>query len=443
MSVTTLAKIKYSEQKNSMEFDAESRRKEGLLMIILLLAAAAVSIVGVWYNAVFLSAATIAQNVFTENPELAFIVIPTLFLISAYICKRYAPNASGSGSYHVLSALRKLSKTKGNVSVEEYISPKIAIITIISSIICVLGGGALGREGPIIQISASIFLFIAHKARRFLPDIDFGRWIIAGAAAGLATAFNAPLAGIILIIEELSHSYSYEKFSAFQLKAYFAVIASGFIAQYVTGNYILFLFPGIHFVFEFKVYVVLLLVGISSGIVAWIMKRVIIRSSKWRQSVSGLNWYLFPILFGLLVALVIYHIGHRSYGPGVFLIQESLQTSHSLLGIEGLVGRFVNIISAVAAGCAGGILLPSLAIGANLGSVISELFLPLLDSRMFVIAGMAALLGAIIKAPLTSSVLVLEITNQGEFILPLLIASMVATWVLGRIDDSFHAPLKH
>lgn len=407
-----------------------------LLMVVVLLAAIIVGIVAVLYNEAFLVGTNIALKRYIENPTTIFITTPLFFLLSAWVCYKFAPNAAGGGPGHVVSALKKLSSNeRTNEDISEYLSFKIIVIKVLSSLLCIAGGGALGREGPVVQISASIFVLIAQKTKNILPSFDLRTWIVAGSAAGVAAAFNTPLAGIVFAIEELSQFHFERKFTGFKTKAFFAVIVSGVTAQIITGSYTLFEFPVMNYRWEVMLSALLLLISFTCGITAFLLKAVVIRTTKWRASVKGRMWYLIPLVSGLVVASVSYKVGLHSFGAGTYVIQESLKSSVSLVTYQDLLGRFVNIIATTFSGCAGGLLLPSLALGASIGSLGSTL-LPLEDSRIFVATGMAAFLGAMINAPLTAAVLVLEVTNQRELIFPLFISTLAASWIFQSCNTS-------
>ncbi len=399
------------------------------LMFVIFFAAILVGVVAVSYNEAFLWGTNLARDRFFTNPAILFITAPVLFLLASWICRKFAPNAAGSGPEHVINSLKKLSEPgKHNDDVREYLSFKILVVKIISSIICIAGGGALGREGPVVQISASIFAIVAQKIKKFLPNFDLRTWIVAGSAAGVAAAFNTPLAGIVFAIEELSQFHFEQKFSNFKTKAFFAVIVAGVTAQFITGSYILFDFPIMNFSWDTDILLVLLLLSSICGFVAWLLKKTITKTTNWRNSVNDKIWYLFPLISGLIVASVSYTLGHNTFGAGMFTIEESLKSSTAVLTIQDSLGRFINIIATAASGAAGGLLLPALALGAGIGSIISQL-LPLIDSRIFIATGMAAFLGAMLNAPLTAAVLVLEVTNQRELILPLFLSTLAASWI--------------
>jgi H+/Cl- antiporter ClcA len=298
-----------------------------------------------------------------------------------------------------------------------------------------MGGGALGREGPLVQISSSIFVLIAQKTKNILPRFDLRTWVIAGSAAGLAAAFNTPLAGIIFAIEELSQFHFDRQFYEFKNKAFFAVIIAGVTAQLMTGSYVLFEFPPMHFIWQVEIAFVLLLIATVCGLSAWLLRKYIGVAELWRNKVTGFSWYLFPIIGGLIVAIVSYYVGINSFGAGMYTIQSTLKSSAAVIGLEDSIGRFINVLASAASGCAGGILLPALALGAGIGSM-GSISLPMTDARIFVATGMAAFLGAMLNAPLTAAVLVLEITNQRELILPLFLSTLAASWMCSHCGGS-------
>lgn len=410
------------------KFFAEADKKIFLILIIFL-AAILVGSVAVAYNELFFWATKLARKRYFSNPAIVFFSVPLFFVISAYLCRKFAPNAAGSGPEHVMAALTKLSAPrKKKKDVSEYLSFRILVVKFISSIICIAGGGALGREGPLVQMAASIFLLTGEKLKKFLPSFDIRTWVIAGSAAGVAAAFNTPLAGIVFAIEELSKFHFEKQFFSFKIKAFFAVIVAGVTTQSITGSYVLFDFPVMRFSWGLDIALVLLLISAACGLAAWVLKKTIVRMTAWRNTLSGKQWYLVPVGMGLIVATISFSLGYNTFGAGVFTIQEALASPHAVLTYKDTAGRFINIIASAVSGSAGGLLLPALALGAGIGSV-GSLLLTISDARIFVSAGMAAFLGALLNAPLTAAVLVLEVTNQRELILPLFLSTLIASWV--------------
>ena len=255
------------------------------------------------------------------------------------------------------------------------------------------------------------------------------RWIIAGSAAGFAIVFNTPFAGILFAIEELRQFRPTRKFSLFDIKAPFVVfigiVVARYISEFETTSKTILTFPETNLELHPSLLLSLLLVAVLSGASANIMARIIDKLTKLRQAANGKTWFLFPILFGLLVALVSFFVGSHSFGSGMPDIEIAMETSKAILPFDGLFGRFINIIASLSAGCAGGILLPSLAMGAYIGSAVSAL-MSLEDARILISIGMAAFLGSMIRAPLTTTILVLEITGQTWLAFPMIICSLLS-----------------
>lgn len=413
-------------------------KKQLLFTIVLSLSAIGVGVFAITYNHAFLIASNIARERFFNTPLLLFIAIPLFFLLGAYICRKFAIHAAGSGPEHVLASLNLLSIPGSKAeAVNGYLGFKVLVVKIISSLLCIAGGGALGREGPVVQISAGIFYVIGQRIKHLFPGLDLRTWIVIGSATGVATAFNTPLAGIVFAIEELSLFNTNRAFISFKLKALFTVIVASITSQWLLGGHTLFSFPVLHAP-QGADYVAILLIAIMCGFLSCILRRIISTITQWRSSINSRTWLLFPIVTGLIVATVSVTVGPYSFGAGSIMIQEALNSPHNIFSVTDIAGRFINIIASSASGCAGGLLLPALALGASLGSVTS-LILPYVDPRTFIAVGMATFLGALINAPLTATILVLEVANQRDLILPLFLAALIASWVFDKTDTYYTA----
>lgn len=415
--------------------------RQMLFTLVIICSAILVGTFAITYNEAFLLGATIAKERFLHTPYLLFICIPFFFLLGAYICRRFAPYAAGSGPEHVLAALNALNiPGKQDHSVSKYLGIKVLMVKIISSLLCIAGGGALGREGPVVQISAGIFYIIAQRIKHWFPSLDLRSWIVIGSATGVAAAFNTPLAGIIFAVEELALFKTNRIFISFKLRSLFTVIVASLTSQMLIGSHPLFFFPTLPLPHGMD-YVAILVVALLCGFLSCILKHIISGLSTWRHSVGARAWFLFPILAGLVVATVSVNIGTHTFGSGGTMIQDALNSPTNIFNVQDVLGRLINIIASSASGCAGGLLLPGLALGASIGSFVS-LILPFADPRTFIAVGMATFLGALINAPLTATILVLEVTNQRELVIPLFMAALIASWVFDKTNE-YYIALKH
>ena len=135
---------------------------------------------------------------FSEHPYIVATAAPFLFLFATVLVRKFAPDAKGSGIPQVLEAIEA---GKNPTHAEQawrspLVSIRTAVIKVLSSFVGILGGASIGREGPTVQIAASLFSSVGRVVRRYAPDVELPSYPTAGAAAGVAAAFNAPLAGI-------------------------------------------------------------------------------------------------------------------------------------------------------------------------------------------------------------------------------------------------------
>jgi H+/Cl- antiporter ClcA len=157
----------------------------------------------VMYAKIFAWGEGLLNIIFNWHSWMIFIIAPIGFVLSWWLVKEFAPNAKGSGIPQVMAAV-ELANPKEHTKIRSLLSLKIIFFKIISSVILVIGGGAVGREGPTIQIAGSIFRKVNEYLPEWWPKISKKNMIMTGAAAGLAAAFNTPLGGIVFAVEELT-----------------------------------------------------------------------------------------------------------------------------------------------------------------------------------------------------------------------------------------------
>jgi H+/Cl- antiporter ClcA len=162
-----------------------------------------------------------------------FLVTPLSFVLSWWIAQHFAPYTKGSGIPQVMAAL-ELEKPEEKSLIRYFLGFKVILVKIFSSAIKVLGGGIVGREGSTIQIGSSIFLEIKRALPKWWINISEKNMLIAGAASGLASAFNTPLGGVIFAIEELSKFH----IRYYKTPLFIAVITAGLTAQGLGGSYL-------------------------------------------------------------------------------------------------------------------------------------------------------------------------------------------------------------
>ncbi|AFY74396.1 chloride channel protein EriC [Synechococcus sp. PCC 7502] len=362
----------------------------------------------------------------------AILVLPLIGLcggyLSGFIVEKFAPEASGSGIPQVKAALDY---------VPVVLNLRVATVKLISTILALGSGLALGREGPSVQIGASL---AAHLSRWVPTSPDYRRQLIAaGAAAGLATAFNAPIAGVIFVIEELLQDVSSLTIST-------AILASfvGGVVSHILGGSIL---PEGTSKLQFSALDIpfLILLGALVGCFAVLFNRGVIAGIIWNRRIFklGLRWRIAiaGCTCGLIVGLL----------PETFRDSTALQEFLASGGSNwqatavAFLARFVLTLIACSAETPGGFFAPALILGAALGSIVGNWENEIThsgSSAMYALAGMGGFFGAVAKVPITAFVIVFEITMDFNIVLPLMIVTAVAYLVAEKfIDGSLYTQI--
>ncbi len=391
-------------------------------------AAAIVGLVAVIYSEAFSQCIQIVFNIYDRNPRILFLTSPFFFFLSTWLVVKVAPAAGGTGIPSVIRALN-MDLLKEKSEIDQVLSLKVFFVILGSSLCAVLGAGSLGREGPVVHLSACLFYFVARHSTRLAPYTEHRSWIIAGGAAGVAAAFNAPLAGVVFVLEELAHQH----FHQFKTVVISSAIIGGVFSQWLSGRYLYFGYPKIAAV-SFNSLPWAVLVGVSCALVAYPFHRLL--QVNWRERFPNLlNTQLkLSVLVGLAMAFLANYVDKASIGGGTAVVQHLLfeggQASWSMV-----VSRFLGTLISHLSGCVGGFLAPALGLGAAIGSIAASLT-DYSSPNLLVMVGMAAFLSAMVRAPFTAWVVVMEMTDRHQAIFPLMLASIVSHGMLGILLSS-------
>lgn len=347
----------------------------------------------------------------------AWLAPPVGLALVAWLTQSLFPGTRGSGIPQTIAALL-LPNTGAR---DKLLSMRIALGKLILTLAALLSGASIGREGPTVQIGASIM----HSLRRFtrfsVADVDRGL-ILAGGAAGIAAAFNTPLAGIVFAIEELSRSFE-ERTSG---TIYTAVIVAGITSVALVGNYTY--FGSTHAALtEPRMWLVVPICGLVGGIAGGTFSRCMLALRRPLPGIVGTLKNHAPVRFALLCGVVVAVIGWASsgatfgtgYGEARALVQQEAVPSNSFALLKALA-----TLASYVTGIPGGIFAPSLAVGAGLGGTLS-LYLPYAPGGAIVLLTMAAYFAGVVQAPLTALVIVSEMTGNRDLTLPLMTATLI------------------
>ncbi|HDO27034.1 MAG TPA: H(+)/Cl(-) exchange transporter ClcA [Bacteroidetes bacterium] len=367
----------------------------------------------------------------TGNSGIISWVLPLLFgvigiSVALLLVKKFAPETSGSGVQEIEGALDEIRPLRWK---------RVLPVKFIASLFSLGSGLLLGREGPTIQIGANVGKMIKDIFRH--PDNKTNPLVSAGAAAGLASAFNAPLAGIIFVIEEMHGHFRYTFFSVAAI-----MVASG------TADFVVRMLVGTSPVIKMMVFPnpplsgiwLFILLGLLFSLVGYVFNKLLILSLNFFSDLSKNAMILAAVVAGLVIVIVgIFH--PKMIGGGYNTIRTVLDHSFTLKFLIVLfVGRLLLTVFSYGTGVPGGIFAPLLALGVVFGMLfgsVMQYYFPGLVSHpgVFAVAGMAGIFASTVRAPLTGLVLAVEMTSNFELILPLIITTATASLVTAQLGN--------
>lgn len=395
-------------------------------------------VVAVIYTKIFGYAEHLLQDALKWHAWSVFLLAPVCFLASWLIVKSFAPYARGSGIPQVMAAL-ELSPSRGEAQISLLLSFRVLVVKIISSFFMVLGGGAVGREGPTIQIAGSVFRMVSRWVPATWPKLSEKSAILTGAAAGLAAAFNTPLGGIVFAIEELARIHV----NFFKTALFTAVIIAGLTAQAFLGPYLYLGYPDVKGL-DGLVFLGVGACAIIAGALGSAMCRIIMRIIKWKRSFNTTNNVFYIIGTALIIATVAFFANGEVLGSGKELMNRVLFSSDKYVAWHTVVLRIAGPALSFNVGGAGGIFAPALTAGASVGACLSGLFGIIgANANILILSGMVGFLTGVTRSPFTSAILVLEMTDRHSVIFHLMLAAMVSNVAAMIIDKhSLYEQLK-
>lgn len=397
-------------------------------------------LVAVAYEKLFSIFEHLGTLLYIQSPVLSFVYIPGFFLLSWWLVRQFAPASRGSGIPQLMASI-ELANPRHDARVDKLLSLKIAAVKIISSLSLLLGHGAIGREGPTLQISASIFRFVNRMLPDFWPPISKRIMLVTGGASGLAAAFNTPLGGIVFVVEELTKTH----ITQFRTAVFASVIIAGMTAQSLLGPYLYLGFPKISPV-SFSFVWVVLITGTVSGLMGAYLAKLLLWLSDWkaRHFTKLYQQVIFVLVLGVLFAALLSVTGPGAGGSGKELMNRLLFTDHKQVRWYEFPGRFLGPVLSYMSGGAGGIFATSLSAGAALGALIAEvLHITQANYNLVILISMVGYLTGVTRSPFTSAILVLEMTDRHSAIFYLLLGAAVAGLIGHAVDrKSFYEHLK-
>lgn len=358
----------------------------------------------------------VLENIMS-NPWYVIILVPTIGgLIVGPLIYFFAPEAKGHGVPEVMQAIL----LKGG-----RIRPRVALVKALASAITIGTGGSVGREGPIIQIGASIGSTVGQFFK--IPSKKLKTLVACGAAAGIAAAFNAPIAGALFAVEIILMDFAVAQFSPIVISSVMATV----ISHSFEGNLAAFNVTAYEYAspYELGFYFVL---GALCGLASYLFIKILYFSEDFFDNKFNFPEYLKPVIGGLgigIMALVFPQV----MGVGYDSINSALHGD--MIWYIALALVFLKIIATsltLGSGGSGGIFAPSLFMGAMLGFFFGNLvnhFFPDITAGpgAYALVAMGGLVAGTTRAPITAIIIVFELTYDYEIILPLMITAIVST----------------
>lgn len=362
-------------------------------------------------------------------PEMGWI-FPVLLsltgaLVAVALVNRFAPEAGGSGIPHLEGVLQRFRVLDWK---------RVLPVKFFGGVIAIGSGLVLGREGPTVQMggaagdAVSRLLKVSQRERLTL--------ISAGAGAGLAAAFNAPLAGLVFVLEEVRRDFQPIVFGA----AFIAAVIADIIARIGSSQFPVFAVPS-YAMQPLSSLPVFAILGIVAGLLGVLYNRSLLSISKLYKNIPRKYALIATAATGAAIGLVGW-FSPVLIGSG-FGLAESALKGEMILTLVPLffLARFALNIMSYATGSPGGIFAPLLGLGAILGLGVGELahnFVPSAApiAAVFAVVGMAAMFTAIVRAPLTGIMLIVEMTGNYSQMLPLLVSCFCAYVVAESLRDT-------
>lgn len=352
------------------------------------------------------------------------LIIPVIGgLIVGPIIYFLAPEAKGHGVPEVMQAI--LLKG-GNIR------PRVAFIKAIASAISIGTGGSVGREGPIVQIGSSLGSTVGQFFH--VPSKRLKTLVGCGAAAGIAAAFNAPIAGALFAVEIILMDFAVAQFSPIVISSVMATV----ISHTFEGNLIAFLVPKYQLASPYEI-IFYFFLGAISGFVSYAFIKLLYFSEDVFDNRIHIPEYIKPAIGGLILGLVAL-LYPEIMGVGYETINLALRGE--MLWYIALILVFTKIFATsvtLGSGGSGGVFAPSLFMGAMLGyffgSFVHQTF-PLITAtpNAYALVAMGGLVAGTTRAPITAIIIVFELTNDYRIILPLMITCIISMIISSRLS---------
>ncbi len=371
----------------------------------------------------FPGSGNILENIIA-SPWYLLIIAPIVGgIIVGPLIYFFAPEAKGHG---VPEVMQSILLKGGNIRA------RVAIIKSFASAITIGTGGSVGREGPIVQIGASLGSLIGQFFK--IPSSRLKTLVGCGAAAGIAAAFNAPIAGALFAVEIILMDFAVAQFSPIVISSVMATV----ISRSFEGDFAAFMVPKYQLISPYEL-IFYFILGAMTGIISFLFIKTLYYSEDVFDNKLKFPEYLKPALGGLILGLIAL-IFPNVMGVGYDSINAALHGN--MIWYIAFVLVFAKILSTsitLGSGGSGGVFAPSLFMGAMLGyffgSFVHQYFPDITATPgAYALVAMGGLVAGTTRAPITAIIIVFELTNDYHIILPLMITCIISTLLSSKFS---------
>jgi len=363
----------------------------------------------------------LTETIFAYNPYLFLLVTPLGLVAIVWVMNKGGKASRGSGIPQVLLA----HKQSYHWLRGPFLSLRVATLKVLLTCAGLLVGATVGREGPSVHVGAAIMYKFGCWAKLKQRQVE-SSLIVAGGAAGVSAAFNAPLAGIVFAIEELQQSMEARTTGTFIM----AIILSGVVVLAFAGHYSYFGVPEVS-AMPFAYYPYIIGISVACGLLGGLFSVLLVQGNR---AIAPLvqQWPLrVAFCIGLLLAVMAILSGGLTMGSG-YVEAKALLAGEDEASWLAAAGKMLATLLTYFSGIPGGIFSPSLAAGAELGSAMGTLF-PQVPAVSLILVGMASYFAGVVQRPITAFVIVLELTGNNHDILPALMVSALTATAVSKL----------
>lgn len=379
-----------------------------------------------WLGAIFVGLASVALTIGSEYVSdifralyqdyllYSFLFTPVCLTFLAWLTITFFSGSERSGVPQVKAAMQLPQSS----STSPLLSMRVIIGKLFISIAGVFSGASVGLGGPAIHIGAALMTYFGRFAN-FAPHYLERGLILAGSSAGFAAIFSAPLAGIVFAIEEMGRSLE-EKTSGLILTA---VIFAGATALILMGQYVFFTDQSISFPWG-KAWLIIPVCGVITGLMGGLFSLILLKGGRFLKSIPYSSPLKIAFLCGLVIATLNYFSGGLTAGTGYQETKSYLLHAEQMPAEYPLMRMLANIATFFV-GIPAGIFVPSLSVGAGIGANLAE-WVPIAPVSVVILLGMTGYFAGMLQSPLTSFVIIMEMTNSHELLLPMMATAFIA-----------------